>query len=129
MASFDITKAINDFFIASWPNNRIQFHGTTLDGTNQMDNYISLIYNPVENDPYGFNGSATGRIRYAGLQKVFCYAKSPTLALKLADEVKAFMNGQQIDNIAIDIGQDRQPTDLGTGFYEVLCIFNLNEWT
>jgi len=128
MPSFDITKAINGVFLNEWPNERVQYHGETLEGTNNMEDFISLIYNPAENVPYGFDGTSTGRIQYVGAQKVFCYAKSPTLALKLADQVKTFLNGRQINNMRIGIGQDRQPTDLGTGFYEVPCIFTIEEW-
>lgn len=128
MASYDIKKEVDSHFQTNWTQTPIQFHGQNLD-TSSIDSFISLIYAPIENTNYGINGTPTGRIEYAGLQKIFCYAKNPTLALKLADDVKTFLNGKELpQNIHIQIGQDRTPIDLGNGFYEVLCNFDLSQW-
>lgn len=128
MASYDIKVALDTHFQDNWIQTKIQFHGQELD-TSAETSFISLIYAPIENTPYGINGSANGRIKYSGLQKVFCYAKNPTKALKLADNVKTFLNGIDLPgNIHIEIGQDGSPVDLNNGFYEVLCKFNLSQW-
>lgn len=127
MASYDIKKEIDTLFM-SYTNAPVQFHGQNLD-TVGMEKFISLIYAPIENTAYGLDGTATGRIRYAGMQKVFCYAANPTKALQLADNVKSFFNGKELsNNIHTRIGQDNMPVDLGNGFYEVLCTFELSQW-
>lgn len=128
MANYDVKKDLDTYFQNNWTETSIQFQGQQLDTTG-LDKFISLIYNPVENDAYGFDGSATGRLKYAGLYKVFCYAKNPTKAFLLADQVKAFFNGKEVGNITIGIGQDGSSTDLGIDFEEVLCSFDVSQWS
>jgi len=136
MANYDIKKDLDIYFKDNWTNTGIQYQdenkprvGGVLTDPSTLNEFISLIYSPVENDSYGFDGTATGRIEYAGIQKVFCYAKNSTKALLLADQIKAFFNGKQIGNIIIGIGQDSPSNNLGNGFYEVLCYFNLSQWS
>jgi len=135
MANYDIKKEIDIYFQDNWTSTGIQYQGETqprvsgvpTDPTT-LDNFISLVYAPVENESYGFDGSATGRIEYAGLQKIFCYAKNPTKAMQLADQVKTFFDGKEIGNIHAGIGQDGQANDLGNSFHEVLCSFDVSQW-
>jgi len=136
MANYDIKKDLDTYFKNNWINTGIQYQdeneprvGGVLTDPSTLNEFISLIYNPVENDSYGFDGTATGRIEYAGIQKVFCYAKNSTKALLLADQIKAFFNGKQIGDIVVGIGQDSSSNNLGNGFYEVLCYFNLSQWS
>ena len=89
-----------------------------------------MVYAPVQNEQYAFDGSSCGRIAYYGQMKVFCYAKSTTLSYILADNVKAFFNGLQLTgSIDIEIGQDRAVNDLNNGLFEAVCIFNLTQFT
>ncbi len=128
MANYNIKVALDTHFKTNWTQTKVQFHGQQLDMSGESS-FISLIYAPLDNTPYGFNGTAQGRIEYGGLQKVFCYAKNPTKALKLADDVKTFLNGIELpNNIHVNIGQDTTPRDLGNGFWEVLCNFDLSQW-
>jgi len=136
MANYDIKKDLDTYFKNNWINTGIQYQdeneprvGGVLTDPSTLNEFISLIYSPVENDSYGFDGTATGRIEYAGIQKVFCYAKNSTKALLLADQIKAFFNGKQIGDIVVGIGQDSSSNNLGNGFYEVLCYFNLSQWS
>jgi len=135
MANYDIKKDLDTYFQDNWSSTGIQYAdenrprvGGVLTDPSTLDSFISLKYDPVENDSYGFDGTATGRIEYAGLQKVFCYAKNSTKALLLADQIKTFLNGKQLNNIHISIGQDGSPKDLGNNFHEVLCSFDVSQW-
>jgi len=127
MASFDIKKEI-DVYFQGYRGHPVQFQDQDLDTTG-IDTFISLIYAPVENDPVGMDGTATGRIGYSGLQRIFCYGKTSTKALIVADDVKSYFNGKELpQNIHVEIGQDNEPRDLGNGFHEVLCTFNVTQW-
>jgi hypothetical protein len=114
-------------FKTLWTSTAIQYEGQTFDLTT-VDELIALVYSPIENVQYAYDGTATGRIEYHGMQKVFCYAKSPTLALSLCDDVKTFLNGKQIGNITIGVGQDGTAEPMDNGYYKALCYFNLSEW-
>ena len=114
----DIKIAIEMYFNTKWTTTPIQYEGVKL--ATIPDKYIGLIYNPVLNEQYAFDGTTTGRIRHVGIQKVFCYAKSTTLAYKLADDVKTFLNGLELNGIVFQIGQDRSVLDLENGYFECL---------
>lgn len=128
MATYNIKTTLDQYFLDNWVATPIQYEGTQLN-TNALTEFISLQYAPVYNDQYAFDGTTTGRINYVGLQKVFCYAKTPTKAFQLADSVKTFLNGKQLGNIYIEVGQDNPANDLGNNFYEVLITFRLTEWS
>ncbi len=128
MATHEIKKTIDKHFGDNWVTTPIQLQGEELD-TAGLDDFISLIYTPVENTPYGLDGTSTGRIEYNGLYRVFCYAKNPTKTFILADAVKAFLNGKQFGDISIEVGQDSGINDLKNGFYQTVCTFNLSEWS
>jgi hypothetical protein len=127
MATYDIKVALDQYFLDNWSQTSIQFQGQALD-TTALDDFISLVYTPSLNDCYGLDGGSVGRIEYVGNLKVFCYAKNPTLAYKLADDVKTFLNGVELGNIKVTIGQDGNANDLENGFYECLCNFPLSEY-
>lgn len=115
----DIKATIEQEFLSNWSTTPIQFEGVKFDYTGK-DSWVSLVYTPVVSDRYGFNGTAIGRVRYVGIQKVFCYAKNPTKAYKLADAVKTFLNGKEINGLVFDIGQDRAVLDLNNGYFETV---------
>ena len=128
MAQSDIKITIDTHFNDNWTDTPIQFQGQELDNTG-MDNFISLIYNPVENETYGLDGTPTGRILFSGIYKVFIYAKNYNKALILADAIKSFLNGTQINHIHVGLGQDGAVNDIGNGFKEILTTFVVNEWS
>ena len=125
MASFNVKSTIDKYFQDNWSTTTIQFEGQSLD----IAKMISLQYAPVENVAYGYDGSSTGRIEYAGIYKVFCYDTNPVKVMQLADLVKTFLNGKELDNIKIDIGQDGSANDLENGYYECLVRFSVSEWS
>ena len=126
MATYDTAVGLNQYMLDNWIDTPIQFDGMVLD-TTALTKWISVKYIPVQNDAVGLDGTTTGRIGYRGLFKVFCYAKNSTLAYKLADDVKTALNGKQIANLRIDIGQDRDAVDLDNTWYECLCLFSTTE--
>ena len=118
-----IKKAIETYFLSNWSTTSIQWEGTSLNYDSKTS-YIGLIYNPIENDRYGFDGTTTGRIRCAGIQQVRCYAKNRTKAYELADSIKTFLNGKQISNIVFDIGQDETAIELDNNWQQVNVNFD-----
>ena len=128
MASFNIKNIIEKYFQTNFTTYTIQYEGMKID-TIPSGGMISLIYSPIENSLYGIDGTSTGRIEYAGMYKIFCYASNPTKAYIIADAVKTFLNGKQIGDIYIEVGQDNQANDLNNGFYELLVTFNLSQWS
>ena len=128
MATFNIKSALDAYFIANWNmvTTPIQFQGTVIAPT--TDTWLGLVYSPSYNDTYGLDGTATGRIEYMGNLKVFCYAKNATQAYVLADSVKTFLNGLQLTDIYLQIGQDGTATDMGNGYFECLASFPLQQF-
>ena len=126
----DIKRAIEQYFISNWDRVTvpIQFEGTKFNYDDQND-FISLVYNPVINERYGFDGTSCGRVKFTAIQKIFCYAENPTKAYELADTVKTFLNGIDINGVTFDIGQDRTALDLDNGFFEVLVEITLIKYT
>lgn len=122
----DIKKDIEKYFIANWTATKIQFEGVNTNITD--DEYIGLVYNPVLNERYAFDGTNSGRVRQLGIQKVFCYAKNTTKAYTLADTVKTFLNGAEFNGLDFEIGQDRMVVDLENGFFEVLVETQVNKF-
>ncbi len=127
MATYDLMQKIDKYFQDNWITTEIQFPGQSLDDTT-LDDFISLKYEPVDNTPYGMDGTATGRIEYMGLYKVYCYAKSDVKAFILADAVKTFLNGKQLDDVYVEIGQDNSVNDLHNNLHETICVFNVSQW-
>lgn len=128
MANSDIKIALDTYFIDNWTTTDIQPQGQEIDVT-AINDFISILYQPVLNDTIGINGTDNGRIRFVGLYKVFCYAKNFNKALVLADGVKSFLNGKQLSNgIYVKIGQDGTPSDLGNGFIEIATSFDVEQW-
>ncbi len=127
MASYNVMQIIAKYFQDNWTTTEIQFEGKPLDDKT-LDDFISLTYDPVANDTYGMDGTATGRIEYAGVYKVRCYAKTPVKAFILADAVKTFLNGKQLGDIYVAIGQDSSVNDLHNNLHETACTFNVSQW-
>lgn len=125
--TLDTKAKIEQYFIDNWSLTEIQFEGVEYDYSD-VEKWISLIYIPVRNDIIGMNGESVGRVRNNAQLKVYCYAKSVPLAYKLADDVKSFFNGKQIDDIMVGVGQDKSVTNLDNGFFEVAVIFEINNY-
>ena len=129
MATASIKATIETYFKTNWTSTSIQYEGAPFDYDGKSS-WISLVYIPVANDQYAMDGTSTGRISYAAMLKVFCYAKSSTLAYSLADSVKTFLNGKQLTgDIQVEIGQDRGANDLDNGYFEVPCLFNFIQYS
>lgn len=124
----DIKASLEQYFLSNWTSTPIQFEGIKFDYSGKT-NWISLVLAPAFADRYGFDGTATGRVRYVGIQKVFCYAKNPTKAFQLADSVKTFLNGLQIGGSVIDLGQDGTALDLQNGYFEVVVNFEYSNFS
>jgi len=125
--NYYVKKTIEEYFINNWDKTPIQFEGVNLD-ISGLDELIALSYVPTDSRAYALDGTSCGRIVYSALQKVFCYSKSPSLAFKLADEVKAFLNGKKIDGIVFGVGYDSGAEELDNDFFRVLCNFPLKKW-
>lgn len=128
MGSYDIKQKLDKHFQDNWSTTSIQYQDHPV-STTSLESFVSLVYAPVESVPYRFGGSGCDRIEYAGLFKVFCYARTTVKAMILADDVKTFLNRFQIDDVVVSIGQDRAATDLNNEFFEVLCTFPVSQWT
>lgn len=127
MRTLEIREKLEQYFIDNWTQTQIQFEGVAI-GIDGIDKWISLVYVPVENKTIGFDGTTTGRVRNNGQLKVFCYAKNIQLAVKLADDVKEFLDGKTISNgiVQIGVGQDSGAVDLENSFFEVLVVFEID---
>mgnify|MGYP006899561390 CR=1 FL=1 len=128
MATHTLKQAIDGYFQTNFTTATIHYEGMPMNDLSTVTSLVSLVYEPVTNESYGMDGTSSGRIEYAGLYKVFCYAKSPVKAFILADAVKTFLNGKEIGTVSIGIGQDSGANDLENGFHQVLCYFNVSEW-
>jgi len=136
MANSDIKIALDTYFQDNWTSTGIQYQGEneprvggTLTDPTTLDSFISLAYSPIKNESFGFDGTTNGRILYSGLYKIFCYAKNYNQVLILADEVKTFLNGKELDDIHLGIGQDSEINDLGNGFIQILSSFHVDQWS
>lgn len=117
------------YFIDNWTATPIQLVDKDFDYTG-LDTWISLMYYPVLNERIGFDGTTHGRVMGTGIQAVFCYHKKQKLAIKLADDVKAFFSGKELPkDIHVDIGIDNNHTTLDNGFYEVRVNFLVTQYS
>lgn len=126
MATYDLMQTLDKHFQDNWATTAIQFPGKPLNDKSLVQ-FIALEYNPVANAPYAMDGSV-GRIEYAGLYVVRCYAKTPVKVFKLADAVKTFLNGKQLNDVTVGIGQDGVVNDLQNGLYALSCNFSVSQW-
>jgi len=136
MANSDIKIALDTYFQDNWTTTGIQYQGEdeprvagVLTDPTTLDSFISVGYYPIENESYGFDGTANGRILYSGIYKIFCYAKNHNQVLILADAVKTFLNGKELNDMHVGIGQDGSPNNIGSGFIEILSSFGVGQWS
>lgn len=127
MATATIKSDLETYIQTNWTLTAIQFDGAHFVHAN-LPNWISVVYTPAINSQYSFDGSSTGRILSEGVLKIFCYAKSTTLAFQLADSVKTALNGKNISNVELSVGSDGAALDLGNGYFEVPVSFITRNW-
>lgn len=127
MATATIKSNIETYMQTNWTLTSIQFDGVPFDYTSLVS-WISLVYLPAINSQYSFDGTSTGRILSEGVLKIFCYAKSTTLAFQLADSVKTALNGKNISNVELAIGSDGAALNLDNGYFEVPVSFIARNW-
>lgn len=128
MSTLTIKSSLEQHFIDTWTDTSIQFDGEPFD-YELLDNWVSLVYTPAINSQYGFDGTVSGRILSEGVLKVFCYAKNVPLSFDLADNVKAFLNGVNVNNVEVGIGSDSASSNLGNGLFEVPVTFPVRYWS
>lgn len=127
MATATIKSNLETYLQTNWTLTSIQYDGVPFSYSG-LTNWISVVYTPAINSQYAFDGSSTGRILSEGVLKIFCYAKSTTLAFSLADSVKTALNGKNISNVELSIGSDGAALDLGNGYFEVPVSFITQNW-
>lgn len=128
MALLDMAAETETYFADNWIATQIEYPDSTLDTTG-LDTYINLNFAPVTNERIGFNGTAVGRKAHYGMSQVLCYHTNKKLAMKLADDVKTFFEGQSLPkDIYIDIGIDYAAVDLTT-FWESKITFLVTQYS
>ena len=124
----DMSAECEIYFQNNWTATSIEFPDMTLP-TTSLDSYISLNFYPITNQRIGVDGTSNGRIAYHGMSQVLCYHKSKKLALKLADDIKTFFQGQQLPkDINVDIGIDYPAIQLDT-FFECKVTFRVSQYS
>lgn len=128
MALLEMASEVEIYFIANWTATDIETPDEILN-TSAMTEYISLNFFPVTNEQIGFDGTTTGRKAHYGLSQVLCYNKNKKLAMKLADDIKLFFDGQELpEDIHVDIGIDHIAIDLQT-FWECKVTFQVKQFS
>ena len=129
MALLEMSAECEIYFTDNWIATDIQLPDTDFDYSS-LDSFISINFYPTVNELIGHDGTSTGRTAYYGMSSIFCYHKKKKLALKLADDVKAFFNGQSLPkDIYIGTGQDKPAIDLDNGFYEARVNFEVSQYS
>jgi len=94
-----------------------------------IDNWTDTDFFPVTNEQIGFDGTTVGRKAHYGISQVLCYNKNKKLAMKLADDVKLFFDGQELpEDIHVDIGIDHIAINLET-FWECKITFLVKQFS
>ena len=128
MALLELAAECEIYFDTNWIATPIETPDEILD-TSAMDSYISLNFFPVTNTHFGFDGTTVGRKAHYGLSQVLCYHKNKKLAMKLADDIKLFFQGQQLPkDIHVDIGIDHIAIELDT-FWECKVTFEAVQYS
>jgi len=118
---YDEKSELDKHFDANWILTPIKYDGIDFDKPDSIDSWISvqLIPSTRIDDTFG-----KGAVKEDGVVRVFSYARSATMAYKLASEVCKFLDYETISNIIFTVGEgDGQGALNLDGFYEVSTVF------
>ena len=88
-------------FKDNWTLTPIQYEGDNFKAP--VGPWISLVFVPVDREIYAYDG-ADGRAKDLMLMRVYSYDKTPTKAMALSDEVKAFIECYEYDSARVGLG-------------------------
>jgi len=129
MALLDMEAECEIYFTTNWTDTSIQLPDAPFDYS-ALTSWVAINFYPTVNDQIGMDGTTSGRIAHYGLSSIFCYHKKKKLALKLADDIKTFFNGQELPkDIHVDIGIDKPVVDLENGWWEAKVNFEVKQFS
>ena len=129
MALLEMAAENEIHFTTNWTATQIQLPDKVFDYAG-LDTFISINFYPTLNNKIGFDGTTNGRIASYGMSSIFCYHKKKKLALKLADDVKAFFNGVELPkDIHVGVGQDVPAIELDNAYYEARVNFEVSQYS
>ena len=117
---YNTKREIEQYFLDNWTATPIQFQGVDFDSP---DKWISLAFIPVDR-----TSNTCNRVFENSQLKILCYDKSPTLAIKLLDEVNTFFDCKSLSTCYSGTGNadGLGVQDLLNNTYEVATLYEVN---
>ena len=117
---YDTKREIEQHFIDNW-STPIQFEGVDFAAPSK---WVRLAFIPIDR-----TANTSKRVFENSQLKVFCYDVSPTLCVKLVDEVNTFLDCLDLSTCRFGTGQSdglgTQPLD--NGVYELVTLFEVDK--
>ena len=113
---FSSQEKINEYFSNNFTDCLVEYEGLRFDHPD-LKEWISLYLLPEE----------ASKTVESGLFKVVCYSSSATLAFKLGDKVKTFLDNTQFESLTFGIGygDGLGILNLENGIYQTVVLFDV----
>ena len=118
---YDTKVEIEEYFNLNWVSTPVQYQG--IDFVNPKK-WVSVIFIPIER-----SSNTCGRVFENSQLKVLVYDVSPTLAIKLMDELNDFLSCLQLNtcNIGVGVPDGMGIIPLDNGVHEIVSLFEVDK--